>query len=151
MEPPDEDFAAKKSLFYRGIARLPLHALGFEHRAVLEKHRNLSNENVARLEKIYEQVGCSRLEEENVINAVVEDGDLLAALTTVCMSLDEMRQLRWPQDAPALNLEKVQCLSGMHRIAAARRFLTENDKWWIVRLFSSSESFVRLPILHYLI
>ncbi|KAG9382793.1 repeatdomain containing protein [Pyrenophora tritici-repentis] len=52
------------------------------------------------------------------------------------MSLDDMCSLRWPQDAPALRPKNVHCLSGMHRIEAARRFLDENDKWWIVRLFS---------------
>jgi hypothetical protein len=136
MELPDEDFAAKKLLCYRGIARLPLHALKYEHKIVQEKHRKISHENVIRLEKKYEQVGCERLQEENVINAIVKDGDLIAALSTHGMSLDEMRHLRWPQDAPALQIEDVQCLSGIHRIEAARHFLDENDKWWIVRLFS---------------
>jgi hypothetical protein len=136
MELLDGDFAAKKLMCYRGIARVPLHALKFGHRTVLDKHRDLSHENVIRLERIYEQVGCSRLQEENVINAVIEDDDLVTALSLHGMSLDDMRNLQWPQDAPALHLENVQCLSGMHRIEAARRFLDENDKWWIVRLFS---------------
>ncbi|KZM19287.1 hypothetical protein ST47_g9567 [Ascochyta rabiei] len=136
MELPDGDLAAKKLIGYRGIARVPLHALKFGHRIVLDKHRDLSHKNVTRLERIYEQVGCSRLQEENVIDALVEDDDLVAALSLHGMSLDDMRSLQWPQDAPALHLENVQCLSGMHRIEAARRFLNENDKWWIVRLFS---------------
>ena len=114
---------------YRGIARVPLHALKFGHRIVLDKHRELSHKNVIRLEQIYEQVGCSRLQEENVVNAVIEDDNLVVALSLHGMSLDDMRSLRWPQDAPTLHLENVQCLSGMHRIEAARRFLNENDKW----------------------
>ncbi|RII17524.1 hypothetical protein CUC08_Gglean002364 [Alternaria sp. MG1] len=136
MELLDADFAAQKLMCYRGIARVPLHALRFGHGVVVDKHRDLSYENVIRLEKIYEQVGCSRLQEENVINAVIEDDDLVAALSLHGMSLDDMRNLQWPQDAPALHLENVQCLCGMHRIEAARRFLNENDRWWIVRLFS---------------
>jgi hypothetical protein len=48
---------------------------------VLDKHSDLSHENVIRLEKIYEQVGCLRLQEENVIHAVVKDDDLIAALS----------------------------------------------------------------------
>jgi hypothetical protein len=138
MELLDRDFAATKLMCYRGIARVPLHALRFGHRIVLDKHRDLSQKNVIRLEKIYEQVGCSRLQEENVINAVIEDDDLVAALSLHGMSLDDMCSLRWPQDAPALRPKNVHCLSGMHRIEAARRFLEENDKWWIVRLFSHS-------------
>jgi hypothetical protein len=31
-------------------------------------------------------------------------------------TLDDMRNLQWPQDAPALHLQNVQCLSGIHRI-----------------------------------
>jgi hypothetical protein len=46
MELRDGDFAAKKLLCYRGIARVPLHALRFERRTVLDKHRDLSFENV---------------------------------------------------------------------------------------------------------
>jgi hypothetical protein len=140
MELPDEDFAARKLICYRGIARLPLHALNYGHKIVRDKHRKISHENVIRLEKKYEQVGCERLQEENVVNAIVKDDDLIAALSPHGISLDEMCNLRWPQDAPALQIENVQCLSGMHRIEAARRFLNENDKWWIVRLFSYGQS-----------
>jgi hypothetical protein len=60
---------------------------------VLDKHRDLSYENVIRLEKIYEQVGCLRLQEENVINAVIKDDDLVAALSLHGMLLDNMRNL----------------------------------------------------------
>jgi hypothetical protein len=60
---------------------------------VLDKHRDLSHENVIRLERIYEQVGYLRLQEENVINAVVEDDDRVAALSLHGMSLDDMRSL----------------------------------------------------------
>jgi hypothetical protein len=79
------------------------------------------------LQTIYEQVGCLRLKEENAINAVMRDDDLVAALSLHGMSLDDMCSLQWPQDAPALHLENVQCLSGLHRSEAARRFLNEND------------------------
>jgi hypothetical protein len=140
MELLDADFAAKKLMCYRGIVRAPLHALKFGHGIVAARHRDLSYENVIRLQKIYEQVGCSRLQEENFINAVIEDDDLTVALSLHGMSLDDMRSLQWPRDAPTLHLDNIQCLDGMHRIEAARRFLNENDKWWIVRLFSYGQS-----------
>ena len=94
MELLEGDLAARKLMCYRGIARVPLHALQFGHRIVQEKHRDLSQENVRRLERIYEQVGCSRLQEENVINAVIEDDDLVVALSPHSMSLDNMRNLQ---------------------------------------------------------
>ena len=140
MEWPDEDFAARKLLCYRGIARLPLQALNYDHKIVREKHREISHENVKRLENRYEQVGCERLQEENVINAIVKDSDLVAALSTQGMSLDDMRRLQWPQDAPALEMEHVRCRSGRHRLEAARRYLNEHEQRWIVRLFSYGQS-----------
>ncbi|EDU46063.1 conserved hypothetical protein [Pyrenophora tritici-repentis Pt-1C-BFP] len=136
MELPDIDFAATRSTCFRGVARVPLHALNFQNRLVLDKHRELSEENVRRLQNIYEQVGCNRLEEENVINAVIADEDLVAELSSQGKSIEDFCNLQWPQDALDLPLEYVDCLSGMHRIEAARRFLDENDKWWVVRLFS---------------
>ena len=139
MELPDVDFATTRSRCFRGIARVPLYALKFQNKLVLDKHRELSEENVRRLQNIYEQVGCNRLDEENVINAVVEDEDLGAALSLQGKSIEDISNLQWAQDALSLSLEHVECLSGMHRIEAARRFLDENDKWWIVRLFSYSK------------
>ncbi|KAI1680263.1 DUF3723 containing protein [Pyrenophora tritici-repentis] len=147
MELPDIDFAATRSTCFRGVARVPLHALNFQNRLVLDKHRELSEENVKRLQNIYEQVGCNRLEEENVINAVIADEDLVAELSSQGKSIEDFRNLQWPQDALDLPLEYVDCLSGMHRIEAARRFLDENDKWWVVRLFSHSELLTRVDIV----
>ena len=91
---PNKDFAARKLLCYQGIARLPLQALNYNHKIVREKHQEISYENVKRLENRYEQVGCERLQEENVINAIVKDSDLVAALSTQGMSLDNMRNLQ---------------------------------------------------------
>ena len=61
---------------------------------MLDRHRDLSHENVIRLERIYEQVGCSQLQEENVINAVIKDDDLVAALSLHGILLDNMRKLQ---------------------------------------------------------
>ena len=93
MELLDADFAAKKVTCYRGIARVPLHALKFGHGVVVDKHRDLSPKNITRLEKIYKQVGCLRLQEENVVNAVIEDNDLVVVLSLHGMLLDDMRSL----------------------------------------------------------
>lgn len=60
---------------------------------MVENHQDLSHENFIRLEKIYEQVGCLRLQGENVINAVIEDDDLVAALSLHDILLDDMRNL----------------------------------------------------------
>jgi hypothetical protein len=93
MELLDRDFAATKLIYYREIARVLLHALRFRHRIMLDKHQDLSQKNVIRLEKIYEQVGCLRLQEENVINAVIEDNNLVTALSLHSMLLDDICSL----------------------------------------------------------
>jgi hypothetical protein len=121
---------------YRGIARVSLGSLNFRHSLVQDKHRATVEENVLRLEKVFEHNGCLRLQEEHVIDAVVRDEELVAALTKISIAEKDFRSLQWPQDAPLLELLDVQCLSGLHRIEAAHRFLDDNDKWWVVRLFS---------------
>jgi hypothetical protein len=60
---------------------------------MLDKHRNLSYKNVVRLERIYKQVGCSQLQEENVVNTIIKDNNLVAALLLHYMLLDNMRSL----------------------------------------------------------
>jgi hypothetical protein len=116
-----------------------LQSLHFEHPLVLEKHRAESSQNVRRLQRIFQKTGCFRLQDENVINAVVEEHQLAAALRTVNLSTDGFRNIRSAKDAPTLALTAVQCLEGLHRIKAAERVLSENDKWWVVRLFSCGQ------------
>jgi hypothetical protein len=134
----DADLAMRMIHSYHGIARVPLHSLNFEHRLARDQHRELSLDNVRRLESIYEKNGCLRLQEENVINAIIDDDTLTGALAKTSVSADSFRSHRWAQEAPYLHLTNVRCLSGLHRTKAADRFLDANDKWWIVRLFSSS-------------
>jgi hypothetical protein len=121
---------------YRGIARVSLRSLSFQHALVQDKHRAISQENVLRIENIFKHNGCLRLQEEHVINAVVQDDDLAAALSKQGITKEDFRGYQWAQDAPLLELSDVQCLSGLHRVEAAHRYLDDNDKWWIVRLFS---------------
>ena len=52
---------------------MPLNTLDFDHPLVLGKRREISEQNVQRLERIFERNGCLRLQEENVVNAVVLD------------------------------------------------------------------------------
>lgn len=130
----DNEVAALRAKCYRGIVKAPLDALDFDHPLVVGKRRDISEQNVRRLEHIFERNGCLRLHEENIINAVVLDDDLsvLSALTS-----EQLRQVAWARDAPALRAGKLACISGLHRIQAAKRHLDENDKWWPVRLFSA--------------
>jgi AraC-like DNA-binding protein len=132
----DATLAAHKVECYRGIARIRLQSLHFQHPLVLERHREESQKNVRRLQRIFKKTGCFRLQDENVINAVVEEDQLDAALHTINLTTDDFRNIHSARDAPALALTAVYCLEGLHCIKAAEIVLGESDKWWVVRLFS---------------
>jgi hypothetical protein len=105
-----------------------LDSLTFQHALVEDKHRAISEENVRRLERIFEHNSCLRLQEEHVINATVYDDDLATALAKTNITETDFRSLQWTQDAPLLDLPNIYCLSGLHRTEATRQFLDDNDK-----------------------
>jgi hypothetical protein len=145
----DSELAALRAKCYRGIVKAPLDALDFDHPLVVDKRREISEQNVQRLERIFERNGCLRLQEENVINAVVLDEDLPLLLSSGVSALtpEQLRQIAWARDAPALGAGKLKCISGLHRIQAAKRYLDENDKWWPVRLFSAGTNYCCISML----
>ncbi|KAF1363093.1 hypothetical protein EJ07DRAFT_104137 [Lizonia empirigonia] len=138
-EPPNEDkkLAAFRAKCYRGIVKAPLDALDYDHPFVVDKRREISEQNIQRLERIFERNGCLRLQEENVINAIIRDEDLPLLLSSGISTSEQLRQVAWARDAPALSSGRLNCISGLHRVEAAKRYLEENDKWWPVRLFSA--------------
>lgn len=88
-----------------------------------------------RLQSIFDLEGCQRSEEQNFVDVMVSRADLDA--------LDEDQVSRelscdW-SSMPTIHHGEVQCLSGRHRIEAAKQHLVPNDRWWIARLFVDSE------------
>jgi len=138
--PTDAALAKDRLKCYRGIARVSLDSLCFKHSLVRKKHREISQQHVLHLVEVFERNGCLRLHEEHIIDAVVRDEDLNEALSREEISKEIFRDVQWAQHAPVLNIHNVKCLSGMHRIEAAQRYLDDNDKWWIVRFYSDGES-----------
>ena len=134
----DEDLSKLKATYLRGIARVQLDALDF-HPLVQQKCRKVSQTNVRRIQNIFEKVGCLRLQEENFIDAVVDDASLDNAVAVSQVSRNELLCLREGQELPLLYIRSIECLSGLHRIEAAKSFLGESDQWWTVRLFSKSK------------
>lgn len=135
----DDELSKLKATCFRGFARVQLNALNFDHPLVQQKHRKVLQKNVRRLHKIFEKIGCLRLQEENFINAVIDDASLDDAVAVSQVSRDELLNLREGQELPLLNLRNVECLSGLHRTEAAKAFLNDNDQWWTVRLFSKGK------------
>ncbi|KAF2105294.1 hypothetical protein BDV96DRAFT_592750 [Lophiotrema nucula] len=90
------------------------------------------------MRKRLEKIGCLRLQEGNFINAFVDDACLDDAAARSQVSRNKLFGLREGQELPLLHPLSVECLSGLHRIEAAKEFLDENDQWWTVRLFSKN-------------
>lgn len=132
----DSELSSIRRKFLRGIAKVNLDALKFSHPLVQKKHRATSHKNISRLENIFKQKGCLRLQSENFIRAVIDDSTLETSLELAGISPDEFRYLQEGDELPHLTLQSVQCLSGLHRTEAAKNFLDPNDQWWIVKFYS---------------
>lgn len=132
----DSALSLAKAAHYRGIAKISLDALNFDHPLVVQKHRQVSQKNVERLRRVFRQHGCERLQQENFVSAIIDEDALEVALRNIGTSPSELLQFREGDVLPTLNLQSVDCLSGLHRIEAARAFLDDNDQWWVVRLFA---------------
>ncbi|CAI6337035.1 unnamed protein product [Periconia digitata] len=134
----DEKLAKIQANYYCGLARVHLRSLDFSHNLTQQKHREISKKNVDRLRNIFSRNGCLRLQEENFINATVDAESLGDAMANAKITQASLLQLRAGSDLPLLSFRHLQCLSGAHRIEAAKEFLDGNDQWWVVRLFSNN-------------
>ncbi len=127
----EAEIASIEHRCFKGLARVKLSALKFDQQG----HRELSANIVARLHKIFAIEGCLRLDNENFISAVITSDALRNAIAESNLESQSLCQ----QDdgsIPFLGLASVDCLHGLHRVAAARGYLDENDQWWTVRLYS---------------
>ncbi|KAH7065100.1 hypothetical protein B0J12DRAFT_561719 [Macrophomina phaseolina] len=137
-----EDIAAivegNLSPYFKGVAKVQISALDFGHALSSERHRPLSEKTVARLVDILRREGCRRDDGANFVDAVVDDDALQAALAEVALSNADLKS--WSITHPVIPLQRVQCLHGLHRIAAARSLLDKNDQWW-----TGADIFLDLP------
>jgi hypothetical protein len=145
MGPPTavDDLAESKGRSYRGIAKVRLQALNFDHYLVRKERRDVSAKNVHHLQKVFRLNGCQRLRKENFVNAVIDDETLRASLSLSGTSEDQLRQLREGDQIPMLDVASLDCLEGLHRVLAAKGYLHDNDQWWIVRLYTKGIAEIR--------
>lgn len=94
--------------------------------------RDLNEDNVKRLEGIFELVGCQRDDPANAI-PVILGSDCVADVA--CHERVESSYTS-PSRLPFVTT-KVICLHGKHRIHAARRFLPAPDQWWVAKVFDT--------------
>jgi len=122
--------------YFRGYARVPLDALYFDHKIAKQKHRATSSKNVKRLLGLYRSLGCEKGSYENAVKARISEESLGEAL-------EELGRVDLPRDPgqpgaelPLLNVARIHCLHGLHRILAAKKYLKEDEeRWWVVQLY----------------
>ena len=122
---------------WRGYCRVKLHALNFEH-ALSEGHRPPSEANVSRLLGIFSVDKCRRMDEGNFVRAVVNETQFETLMQQQSDRVVPSVPSRW-QDVPLLEIEKIPCLNGLHRILAAKRFLKGPARWWPVSLYTDGK------------
>ncbi|PVH95990.1 hypothetical protein DM02DRAFT_536228, partial [Periconia macrospinosa] len=131
--------ANNRSARFLGLARLKLNKLNFEQ-SVKTGHREVSEKTINKLINVFKFEGCRRYDEENYVDALIDQNILLQILSTAGLDLQYFRhqsRASPAQEIQELNIGgNVDCLNGLHRIKAAQRFLDPNDQWWIVRLYS---------------
>ncbi|OCL03052.1 hypothetical protein AOQ84DRAFT_420650 [Glonium stellatum] len=140
MDASADEIARVKAQFFRGIAQIDLTALNFDHPLARNYHRQPSSKKIARLKNIFTLENCLRSDEENFIDAIVDDDMLAEALQVSGLEANAFRHRPEGMEIPRLLISHVDCLNGLHRTCAAKRHLDQNDQWWTVRLFSKELS-----------
>lgn len=137
-EPPSRSLRKADYLF--GVARIDLNKLRFDD-AIPNGHRESSKKIQVKLLNIFKLEGCQRMEQEHFVDALitqeclsdalVSHGKTIEAFKESCnLSYGSLHDVIWLKPT-----EPLRCLNGLHRIAAAKRFLNKNDRWWTVRLY----------------
>lgn len=138
LEPPSTSLRKADHLF--GVARIDLNKLHFDN-AIPNGHREKSTKIQAKLLNIFELEGCQRTEPEHFVDALITRECLSDALMAHNKTIETFRESCnlshiYLRDVIWLKpIESLRCLNGLHRIAAANRFLDKNDRWWTVRLY----------------
>ena len=125
---------AERRLKYVGAARVRLDVLRLFWDGT-NVRREPNSQHVEILAESFRAGGCHRLELRNHIPGKISQDCLDSALRDSNVSahqlLNDIPELSFPADY------KLDYLHGLHRIEAARDFLSETDKWWTVDLYLS--------------
>lgn len=123
---------------FRGTAKVKLTHLSFPNPISC-----VDPKNVNRLKRVFELEGCSRLEPEHHIPALVDDEVFNNITANVDFDLQHLKgawaeqliELQFPEDY------KLECLHGQQRVAAAEVVLSASDRWWVVDLYGRGRFF----------
>lgn len=140
----EQDISKDKASNLRGKARVMIAAL----KHTPESMRDLDNTNVERLKDIFTMEGCRRDAPERHVPVVISMDDVTRAIAltgSTEVSLDKL--LDNPKELPPLLKfppgVHIQCLTGKHRIQAAKECTTlpASERWWIVDLYLEGRIF----------
>jgi hypothetical protein len=126
----------RKQLSY-GSARVDIDALAFD----ASPERQANERNIERLLSAFQRAGCLRLHPQYHVPAIIAKEQLDEAVANTAASEDALLH-HDPSKWPILIFPdgfRVQCLHGRHRIEAAKRYLSVNDRWWVVDFYSPGE------------
>jgi len=131
-------------LISKGSALVRFEYLNWNDYLKLNDLEQPDRERVEHVKRIFQKEGCSQLEVDHHIPAVVDQHRIDVALE------DARRKDRWnastlPSESATINKKDgypelefpggIECLHGLHRIEAAKECLLPNEKWWIVDLY----------------
>jgi hypothetical protein len=135
----ETELKLERSRKYVGSASIDLNVFDFHH--------EVDEQNVDRLIQLFRSK-CDRTDTRNHVIATIDKQSLDLALKYSNVTT-ELRTANAAGSFPILKLppgHRLQCLHGVDRLAAARRFLPSGDHCWVVNLYLSGIS-LRITIL----
>ena len=76
----DKDFAAIKAQYFRGVAKINLKALNFEHYLARKYYCRPFKKKVIVLKNVFKRTSCDQLTKEHFIKAIIDNNILIDAL-----------------------------------------------------------------------
>ncbi|QSS61740.1 hypothetical protein I7I51_03917 [Histoplasma capsulatum] len=132
---------------FRGYAKIDLSHFRLEDDHVLGSRpvgQNVESQNVLRLLKLFESVGCDREDPENYVPVLISQNTLSQAIddsrTTQVVLLNGIE----PPNLILGHGTRLLCLQGKSRIRAAQEFFSPGERWWGARLYLDTAARDRL-------
>ncbi|KAJ5417417.1 uncharacterized protein N7487_000967 [Penicillium crustosum] len=119
--------------FFLGFARVEIRNFEF----------GINDEgNVLNYLQFFECNGCSRLDPEHHVSAVVNQDVFTNIIESQNLSAADFDDVKHP---PLLQLEsgnKLRCIRGHDLLEAAHRYLPPGERWWYTKLYSDGQSYI---------
>ncbi|RBA14416.1 hypothetical protein FPRO05_03208 [Fusarium proliferatum] len=124
----------QEGINFRGTARIRFANLRFGNLCPREPSKKITTQ----LKERFAGEGCLRLEPKNHIPAVISQDTLEACIRALPDASQDVLLENNGKQPPELRLPEgcmVECLQGLHRVAAGKEFLPRRDWWWTIDLY----------------